>query len=301
MAVLGRRARLGMAALAAAVALVAAVETMGPAGGAPEAIPQVFVWAEAARAIAERPRPAGAPAILFIGNSHSYLHDVPAQVAHLIASLGRPMPVAALVAAPGIALTEPAQDPGIVALLREGRWDWVVLQERSYETLLIPGRAHSDAAFNKLAAAATEGGAELLVTGTWAMGAGGDIYRLGATNSFRGPANPAQMTAMVSTALRATAERIGATFVPVGEVWAAIEAAQPGLPLRHPDLIHSAPAGAYLSALLHAAVLTGCAPTEMAWAPPTVPPQMARRIRRAARDALGLTRTCQAPVRGSPR
>ncbi|MEO0621821.1 MAG: hypothetical protein AAF183_06280 [Pseudomonadota bacterium] len=244
------------------------------------------IWVAEARA-----RMAGAPSghrrILFIGNSHTYRGDVPAQVATLLEEAGEPRPAVAVIAEGGMPLMDAARDPAVRAYVAEG-WDVVVLQERSHEMLFTADHAPSQAAFSILADAARSGGAQVLVYGTWPRQADNDIYSLQPTDEYLGPKHPRDMAEMVDSRLAAIAEVVEAGFVATGPLWLAALAADADLPLYWHDGYHAAEAGAHLSALALARALNERPLAPEGWHPETVQPETAAVLRRIVAERTGL-------------
>jgi len=223
-----------------------------------------------------------APAYLFIGNSHSFIHDVPAQVADLIASTGRPRPRVAMVAFGGAWLALYARRPTVAALIADLPWDAVVLQEASPEQLFEANRARSRHAFAKLGRAARDTGARVLIYGTWPYRGDHGFYTRPAEPGFAAPRRPEAMAQLTAAELAATARAISADLVPAGRAWLAAMERHPDIRLYRRDGNHSAPAGAYLSALMLAAALSGADPAAMTWRPDGLAAGAAQRLRAVA-------------------
>jgi hypothetical protein len=186
--------------------------------------------------------PDGTPAeisVLFMGNSHTSFNNLPEMVAAMIGA-ARPGQTVAVAEAPGwMFLEERASDPGSLALLRDGSWDFVVLQAQKYST---SGQyTYSTAGAESLIRAARAGGAVPVLFPEWPR---------------RGVAETEQVYQLHA----AIAGREPACVAPVGQAWDRARAAFPGLVLHADDGNHSAPAGALLTALVLAATITGASP-----------------------------------------
>jgi hypothetical protein len=182
------------------------------------------VWS-AAGAAQDRP----ARSVLFVGNSLTYVNDLPAMLRRVAGAAGRQVRVA-MVAAPDLAVidhTTGATDaPRKIA---RGRWDAVVLQQGPTpagicrDTLVI--------AAMRLAPAIRASGGRPALFLPW---------------SRRGfPASLDPAAASVTAAARA----VGGAVVPVGVAWRKALEADPALPLYREDGYHPAPAGTLLAAL----------------------------------------------------
>src|SRR5262249_59875398 len=92
--------------------------------------------------------------VLFIGNSYTYFNNLPAMFAALAASAGYDVQTE-MVAPGGWRLKDHWEKGEGLALLRERRWDYVVLQEQSTlgVNYYVEGRARvaSDEAFRPYA------------------------------------------------------------------------------------------------------------------------------------------------------
>ena len=179
--------------------------------------------------------------ILFIGNSHTYLHYMPQMLGQLVLagdcdielevdqSIGE-----------GVSLEWHWNDEATRRNIRSRSWDYVVLQERSGGPLenLESFREHArllDAEVGKL-------GAESIFYLTWAK--------------RDRPADQARLT----EAYRRMALELDAILAPVGIAWEKAKNIDSDLNLHHKDGRHASPAGAYLTACVFYAVLTGNSP-----------------------------------------
>ena len=81
---------------------------------------------------AQTPTPELRLRVLFMGNSHTTVHDVPATVAAMV-SAARPAVSVDVTTAPGhMFLSERLTDEPTLALMRQGHWDAVVFQAQKY-------------------------------------------------------------------------------------------------------------------------------------------------------------------------
>jgi hypothetical protein len=193
--------------------------------------------------------PAGA--ILFIGNSLTYVNDLPAVVRQVAEAAGGELQVG-MAAGPDLAVidhTTGATDA--VEKISGGRWDVVVLQQGPTpagicrDTLVI--------AAMRLAPAIRRAGGRPAVFLPWTR------------QAYTGA-----MDEVAESATRA-ARAVGGLVIPVGIAWRKALEADASLPLYAGDGYHPAPAGTLLTALITYDRLVGGDVT-------TIPPESLRRI-----------------------
>ncbi len=185
--------------------------------------------------------------VLFVGNSFTYFHNLPAQVA----ALARPERAVrvAMIATGGAVLGPTWAGGGPAAALGRG-WDFVVLQEQSTlgEGLEVDGvpRVRDPAAFHRSVRAAVPdiagAGASPVLYMTWA----------------RRDDPSAQV--QLADAYTAIGREVGAVVAPVGLAWRLALRERPDLVLHEEDNSHPAPAGSYLAACVFTATLLGLDP-----------------------------------------
>jgi len=181
--------------------------------------------------------PATAPRlvrVLFIGNSYTYVNDLPGLVAQLLAPRGIQLEHESVTPG-GATLEKQVKDGKAIAAIAQGKWDFVVLQEQSTRPFTQPEAMF--AAARLLQAEIAKTGAKTLLYETWATKAA--------------PAEQAKLT----EAYESLGRELGATVVPAGEAWKRGIAA--GLELHGPDGRHPSRLGSYLAACLFARVIAG--------------------------------------------
>jgi hypothetical protein len=181
--------------------------------------------------------PAGSLRVLFIGNSLTYVNDLPGTVAQLAASRSPAIEVAS-VAHPNFALIDHAEGlSNALEIIAQGGWDYVVLQQGpsalplSRDTLVIATRlldAHINAA----------GGRSALLM-VWP-----ESSRFAVFDDVR-------------NSYRLAAAEVGGLFLPAGEAWRAAWGADPQLLLYGPDGYHPSELGTYIAALVVYEGITG--------------------------------------------
>jgi hypothetical protein len=188
--------------------------------------------------------------VLFLGNSYTYVNNLPEMFARL-ADAGR-HPVETDMRAPGgWRLEDHWNKPDDRAAVRDGHWDFVVLQDQSTLGVdtVIDGKARvtSDRVFrpsaDRWATEIAAAGARTLFYLTWARRAS--------------PEDQAVLTDAYTQAAKAN----HALVVPVGIAWSEIRQTRPGLVLFLDDGSHPSPAGTYLAACTFYAAIFNANPS----------------------------------------
>lgn len=228
--------------------------------------------------------PPGAPqmSILFIGNSYTYVNDLPLMLRAIAADAQNPIDIQTGEAVKGGALlAETWEDDAARALLASRHWNYVVLQEQSLMTMRPETEAVAKAGFLAWGQAANAAGSVPVVYETWARQPGSADYSGAdavAANLTTAPA----MQAQIDFELNSFSSAIGAISVPAGDVWMRC-AALPAAPLLYaPDGSHPSLAGTYLTALLFYRMLTGNAPASSQFIPAGLDPASAQILRGCA-------------------
>jgi hypothetical protein len=222
----------------------------------------------------------GLTRILFVGNSYTYVNDLPGRVAAIAESVGFDPPVeVTTIASAGALLAEHAANASTLAAVEGGGYDYVVLQEQSYLPVVDPESFY--AAAQTLAAAALDGGAKPALLETWARQEGNDLY----SGDLAGY-TPATMQAALRDAYAAAAALTSAAYLPVGDAWEATLAGYPAMPLFGADGSHPSPYGTYLSACVIFTALTGAPLDSAAGAPSGVSEEDAAILREMASEIV---------------
>jgi hypothetical protein len=205
--------------------------------------------------------------ILFIGNSLTYVNDLPGIVRALAHSSGRRGVVVEDVAFPGFSLDDHRQAGDAERAIARGRWDVVVLQQGP--SALPESRVQLIAATRHFAAAIAKGGGRTALYSVWpAESRRFDFQR-------------------ASESYRLAAAEVDGIFLPVADAWLAAWRRDSTLALYSPDGLHPTRAGSYLAALVVAGALFDRAPAGLA--PPSgleIDGETAALLQRAASDAL---------------
>lgn len=183
--------------------------------------------------------------ILFIGNSYTFFNRLPWQVQALAASCGKRMSVRQ-VANPGWYLEQHTADTRTVETIREGGWDYMVMQEQSKAPANEDKEWVKEHVFrpaeqlDSLRRLYAPKGKSVCYM-TW--GRNNDTYE---TMQRRLTENYLEM-----------ADRLDAYCAPVGEAWRRVRKERPDLQLYDPDGSHPSLAGSYLAACVFYTVFFG--------------------------------------------
>lgn len=168
--------------------------------------------------------------MLFIGNSYTYFNDLPRTLQTL--ALRREKPVAIEVTTVwqgGQSLKGHWNDSAAVRMIRQGYWDYVVLQEQSLLPIRMPDTL---IAYGKrFDAEVKAAGARTMLYLTWPRKG-----RASAQDSLTRP-------------FRQLATEVGALIVPVGPAWLEVQKIDSTLELYFSDQSHPSPMGTYVAAV----------------------------------------------------
>ncbi|MEP6689799.1 MAG: hypothetical protein ABJD07_01515 [Gemmatimonadaceae bacterium] len=175
------------------------------------------------------PLPPGGHHVLFVGNSLTYVNDLPSTVAAIAAAAGDTFRVATA-AGPDLALIDHLNGAtNAVALIKSGPWEFVVLQQgpttirACRDSLILWTRM-----FDPIIRAA---GAKTALFMTWPA-----------------PVSPGSFDD-VRTSFRYAAGSVGGIFLPAGDALRLAMAADNTIALYGPDGFHPSVVGTYLAAL----------------------------------------------------
>jgi hypothetical protein len=201
--------------------------------------------------------------LLYVGNSLTFVNDLPALVAGLAEKSGEPAPVWDAVVEGGFSLEDHWARGAAQHVIARGGWDFVVLQQ---------GPSASPEGRLALARDATRF-AELIRK----SGGRAALYMVWPSRSRSG-----DFPGVVES-YRAAAERAGALLLPAGEAWRIAGKAAPEVALYSKDGLHPTVEGSYLAAAVIVARLYG---KEASGLPALgLPESRARRLQEAAAAA----------------
>lgn len=173
--------------------------------------------------------------VLFVGNSHTYFNDMPAQFSRMVRELTGQEPEVEMLAYSGRSLAWHREEYFALrfALLRGG-FDYCVLQQQAHP---FPGEEVTEAALGQILPLCSAAGTRPVLFMTWAEEAR--------------PENAAPM----SRCYRRLAARYDALLAPIGELFERFRGSD--IRLYWQDGEHASPYGSYLSAAVLAALLCG--------------------------------------------
>lgn len=180
--------------------------------------------------------------VLFVGNSLTYYHDMPAIMIGLIRQEqpDRPLKVA-MVTGPGASLRDHYRSGKLKEVLQEhGPWDWVVLQEKGGLPRAQPEEVQRYTRL--LAKQVRDSGARPIVYVDW-------------TNPPISEGN--------EYGYHAIARRLQIDTVPVSDIWHALREELPNCRLLRADAIHPNFVGSYVVAYACASTFLGKAPENL--------------------------------------
>ncbi len=174
--------------------------------------------------------------ILFIGNSHTYLHYMPRMLEQLAKAAGNQRKLLTeQITGEGAGLEWHWKNRATRNMLSKKSWDYVVLQDRSGGPIEAPVSMQKYARL--LDAEIKKQGARTLFYMTWAK------------------RDQPEAQQIIRDAYARAARETGALLAPVGTAWENALKTNPNLRLHHKDDRHANPAGAYLSACVFFAVI----------------------------------------------
>jgi hypothetical protein len=177
--------------------------------------------------------------VLFLGNSYTYVNDLPATFARLAESAGRQVQTA-MVANGGETLDQHAASSDSRSLISSRRWNYVVLQEQSEIPAVASSREYwMYPAARRLVASIVAAGATPMFYMTAA-------HRDGLSGSGLAGYEPMQLA--IDDGYGAIARELGAPIAPVGYAWFVVRRQHPEIVLWQDDGSHPSTAGTYLAA-----------------------------------------------------
>ena len=179
--------------------------------------------------------------VLFIGNSHVYMHFMPLMLEELVKASDRgDYLIAEQCTGEGVSLEWHWNNEATLDQLASGNWDFVVLQDRAGGPL--EERRSFETYAQLLNQEIISQGAQTVFYMTWAL------------------KSEPQSQAELAEAYGRMAAELEAKLAPVGLAWEKAHRSDPGLDLFHPDGRHANPSGAYLTACVFYTVLLGESP-----------------------------------------
>ena len=186
--------------------------------------------------------------ILFIGNSYTFVNEMP-EVFSELAELGDHDVNVTMLAKAGFSLKDHAQDPETRKVLDSQSWDYVILQEKS--DLPVLDREEMTHGVRQLDELTAGHGTKTILFMPWA-------YRDGLPSAEL--EDYQAMQSLVSDAYLAVAGDFELSVAPVGIVWQAALERDPQLDLWSSDGSHPTPLGSYLAANVFYALIFSQSP-----------------------------------------
>lgn len=189
------------------------------------------------------PAPERARRVLFVGNSITLNHDVPARVRALAEAAGIRIETA-MAAASGARLRESARIGMLERLLRDGEWDVLVLQDYTTTPFRGADREASEETMARLAEIARP--KRVVLYPPWPRAARHRFYGEARDGFDVTPHDPAEFAGATMEFYGRVAEAHGFSVAPVPEAWMA--AVAEGRALYDADDYHASEEGAELAA-----------------------------------------------------
>jgi len=184
--------------------------------------------------------------VLFIGNSFTFVNDLPAMLEEMSGgeiTYGKVLRGGAYLKW----YADPAHELGVQVRERaKEQWDAIILQDQSFN----PARDKADCVAQTKILADLFPGTPVFMYQTWA-------YREGSEKLANTGLTYDEMKEKLYDAYHAAAEAVNGTRVPVGFGFAEVKRAAPEVDLYTEDSYHPSPAGTYLAACLFYSALTG--------------------------------------------
>ena len=188
----------------------------------------------------------GCTRVLFIGNSYTFVNNLPGTFASMARAHGHAV-YTDMIAPGGATLADHAASREVLDKIRTGHWTWVVLQEQSQIPSIEQSRQYTMyPSARVLVDAIRSAGASPVVFATWTRRDGWPE---------NGLPDYAAMQAQVTQGYRTIADELHALVVPVGDAWASIAADHTDIPLWQSDGSHPTVQGTFLAANVFVAAL----------------------------------------------
>ena len=183
--------------------------------------------------------------ILFVGNSYTYVNDLPRILQVMAIQSGRrSLPEVRMMVGPGFAWEDHWKIAKIQDAIKSTQWNYVVLQEQSQQPLLEKQKMQK---FGMLLIDAVHGShASPLLFVTWSR------------------ENEAAAQRTITTSYASLASATHAQLVPVDKAWQYMRQKHPEFGLYRGDGSHPSPAGSYLAACVFYRTIYGELPRQEA-------------------------------------
>ena len=205
--------------------------------------------------------------MLFIGNSYTYVNDLPALLRALAVEARETRQIETrTVGSPGATLKGHWEKGEAKRMLMHGRWDFVVLQEQSLQPIVDPGAMFVYARlFDR---EIKRHGSRTILFVTWAR------------------EDRLESQASIDSSYAALSTELGALLAPIGGAWQRVLKQDPRLALYQPDHSHPTVAGSYVGACVFYSLIYGKPLRSLGQRPPGVSGDGADLAQRAAWEEL---------------
>jgi hypothetical protein len=193
--------------------------------------------------------------VLFIGNSFTFMNEMPLMFKEIAKSKGKTVHVERVTEG-GKSMDWHSKQEKTYTTIRSRKWDYVILQELSNtpaqpdtktETISLPFFRQLSDSIRKNAECT-----KIMLYMTWGYKNGNSQWA--EINTYE-----AMQARITSTYLRFS-DLLSAQISPVGAVWSQVRSNYPALELYDPDSFHPSPLGSYLSAATFYASIFGDSP-----------------------------------------
>ena len=214
--------------------------------------------------------------ILFIGNSYTYVNDLPGMFADLAASGKHPVETRTL-AEGGWTLADHVNDKNTLPTIQSEKWDYVVLQEQSEIPAIDSSRvAGMYPAARSLVRMIEENGETPMFFLTWAHQGGDPQFGFNDYDSMQN---------QTVVGYLAIARELGVPVAPAGYAWWTARKQYPDIALWQSDGSHPTVNGAYLAACVFYAAIFHESPEGLAFTA-QIPKKTAQTLQSVAAKAV---------------
>lgn len=201
--------------------------------------------------------------ILFIGNSYTFMNDLPGTFKKLAESGGETV-ITDISAISGATLAKHSRNKNTINKIKNGKWDYVVLQEHSLGTLVDSFKVNNTyPAVEYLDSLIKKQKAKTLLYMTWGRKRGGaqvlDTLR---TKYYK---DYFEMQTVIEKSYRDLGKKIGAEIIPAGLAWESVIKKYYFANLWQKDESHPNIEGTYLNACVFYATIFGKSPAGLSY------------------------------------
>ena len=218
--------------------------------------------------------------VLFVGNSYTFVNDLPALVSKLAQAAGAPALTVDSATGGGLMLQNHWTNTTTLNKIDTGGWTHVVLQGQSMEPVCAYVTFGTYA--KKLGDRVKKAGATPVWFMTWARKAGSNDYKQWPCTG--GDAKTMQKGLRDAYTKAATAT--SGVVAPVGDAWEKVLAAEPTTALHSGDGSHPSMLGSYLAACVFHATLSKRKCSGNSYVPAGVGAAAAKKMQKAADDTV---------------